>query len=48
MSLHEVILERLRDFDTLFTEHGMWTGEEYAVIVAPLHQALLILAQKGS
>ena len=47
MSLHEVILARLRDFDILFTEHGMWSGEEYAAIVAPLHQALLVLAEKG-
>lgn len=36
MNLQEVILERLKDFDTMFTEHGLWTGEEYAAIVSPL------------
>jgi len=45
MSLHEAILQRLKDFDEMFNQHGMWSTEDYETVVMPLHQALLVLAQ---
>jgi len=45
MSLHEVILERLKHLDKFFVEEGELTGTEYFELVKPLHDALLELAK---
>lgn len=44
LSLHEVIGMRLMDLDDMYRECGDWTGEEYAEMCKPLHQALLNLS----
>lgn len=45
LTLAEVILQRLKDWDEIFDQHGMWNGDEYVEVVKPLHEALLILAR---
>lgn len=46
MTLHEAILAAIDKLDETFNQQGVWSAEDYMTMIAPLHQALLTLAQK--
>ena len=44
-SLHVIIGEELERLDALYRYTGEWTAQEYAEVLKPLHEALLVLAR---